>query len=170
MTVGTGGCNTPEEVPITYITTDTSFSMSKLGIVTATLDNTSTATSQRINLVSTEFKGIVIKECKDGVYGRTGFANPITNDAFECKKYVINSTVNYLSISHLTPGDKYYVPVFFKGNGANYATFQSSLSGVYTVDASGTLVVTIPSGTEVYMYEETNSSITLYRVAYYIPV
>jgi len=170
MTVGSGGTSIGNTDASVFVTTYINYSMAKKTLLTATLNGTATTLSKTINLSSAEFVATIVREYKKGIPYRQGFIPKYADSDNSCRRYIVDNDTICTNLMGLTPGDKYYIPVYLEGNTVNYATLQNSLSGYHTVDATGKIVVTIPAGTEVYLFQETLSSITLKTAYYYIPV
>jgi len=171
MTVGSGGTSIGKTEASTFVTTNINYTMpNKKTLSTATLNGTATTISETINLSSAEFIATIVREYKKGIPSRQGRI-PIYKDSVDsCRRYIVDNDTICTNLMGLTPGDKYYIPVYLEGDTVNYATLQNSLSGYHTVDDTGKIVITIPAGTEVYLFQETANSITLKTHYYFIPV
>jgi len=171
MTVGSGGASIGNTESSTFVTTRIDYTMSnKQTLSTATLNGTATTLCKTVDLSSGEFVATLVREYKKGIPCRVGRIPNYDDHNNSCRRYIVDNDTNCTILMGLTPGDKYYIPIYLVGNTVNYATLQDSLSGYHTVGATGNIVVTIPAGTEVYLFQETANSITLKTNYYFIPV
>ena len=170
MTVGSGGTSIGNTETGIFVTTDTYNTMTTITLSKATLNGTATTLCERISLLSDGFKSITVKEYKNGISYRVGNIPILGAGNTSCRRYTVNNDTICTNLTGLTPGDKYYIPIYLQGDSVNYVALQNSLSGYHTVDSAGKIVITIPAGTEVYLCEDTTSHATLKTCYYYIPV
>jgi len=172
MTVGSGGTSIGNTETGMFVTISTASTVTKRTLSRATLNGTATTSCATIPLLSDAFKSIVVKEYKKGIPYRLGIIpqNDGDGEVQQCRRYTVDNDTKCTNLTYLTPGDKYYIPVYLQGDTVNYAALQNSLSGYHTVDSAGNIVITIPAGTEVYLSQDTNSYATLKTCYYCIPV